>query len=474
MSAPHPRLLPLGIPLSEIQKRAQDPRYERIVKAIKRQADGFCKLNPQKPNMEVEDPLRSLGDAPQWLLVAYVIETDPAAKAVYKENLYRYVNLLLDWGLPKQDLPVAHAQLSLALTYDWLYNELPKELRDRIRLRLIEAARYAIGLEWVGCYMWRYGQFLANHNWFVHKIMGLAAVTLWTEDGDPLKPGELKNLLDEMVANFYFVEGVHSADGHPVEGPLYQDYGLRPFYDVATIITPLLNMKYDMLKAPVIKEQAPARLSTLLPGTTGFMVYSDSKPEQYSGALKEVYDYYDLKGLLESFFEKCRIGRVEFIPVNGDSRFAPGVAAEIKLNGKSAGFLGEVNPDFVKGFRTGNKIYYAELEASVLSMMMRPAGHYKAISQFPATTRDVALVADESLNCVDIINLVYGAKLPNFESVKLFDIFRDDNMKKAGKKSMAFQVTFRNSERTLTDEEVNTAFNKLRQKLADTLKVELR
>ncbi len=284
LSAPHPRLLPLGIPLSEIQKRAQDPRYERIVKAIKRQADGFCKLNPQKPNMEVEDPLRSLGDAPQWLLVAYVIETDPAAKAVYKENLYRYVNLLLDWGLPKQDLPVAHAQLSLALTYDWLYNELPKELRDRIRLRLIEAARYAIGLEWVGCYMWRYGQFLANHNWFVHKIMGLAAVTLWTEDGDPLKPGELKNLLDEMVANFYFVEGVHSADGHPVEGPLYQDYGLRPFYDVATIITPLLNMKYDMLKAPVIKEQAPARLSTLLPGTTGFMVYSDSKPEQYSGA----------------------------------------------------------------------------------------------------------------------------------------------------------------------------------------------
>ncbi len=206
----------------------------------------------------------------------------------------------------------------------------------------------------------------------------------------------------------------------------------------------------------------------------GIAITGQKHPEQYSGALKEVYDYYDLKGLLESFFEKCRIGRVEFIPVNGDSRFAPGVAAEIKLNGKSAGFLGEVNPDFVKGFRTGNKIYYAELEASVLSMMMRPAGHYKAISQFPATTRDVALVADESLNCVDIINLVYGAKLPNFESVKLFDIFRDDNMKKAGKKSMAFQVTFRNSERTLTDEEVNTAFNKLRQKLADTLKVELR
>jgi hypothetical protein len=284
LSGKHPRLLPLGITMDEIKKRSKDQRYAIYVNSIKTQAEGFCEFNPDKPNMTVEDPMRGLGDAPVWLAMAYIIETDPATKTKYQENLYRWMKLLIDWGIPKQDLPVAHCQESFAMVYDWLYDELPADLKAKIRQRIIDQVRYAMDMEWTGFYMWRYGQYLANHNWFVHNIMAMGALALWGDDAPPIQKGEVKSWLDEAVMNYYFVENVHSADGYAIEGPLYQDYGLRPFFSLATLLEPLIDLKYNLLRGDAIKKAAEARLSTMLPGTTGFMVYSDSKPDQYSGS----------------------------------------------------------------------------------------------------------------------------------------------------------------------------------------------
>jgi phenylalanyl-tRNA synthetase beta chain len=83
-------------------------------------------------------------------------------------------------------------------------------------------------------------------------------------------------------------------------------------------------------------------------------------------------------------------------------------------------------------------------------------------------------VASADLSCGDIIDFIRRKKLQNLESVQLFDIFEDDSLKAKQQKSMAFSLTFRNSERTLKDEEVNAAVEKLRNALANELKVELR
>ena len=72
------------------------------------------------------------------------------------------------------------------------------------------------------------------------------------------------------------------------------------------------------------------------------------------------------------------------------------------------------------------------------------------------------------------MDFIRRKKLQNLESVQLFDIFEDDAFKAKQQKSMAFSLTFRNSERTLKDEEVNAAVEKLRNALANELKVELR
>ena len=73
-----------------------------------------------------------------------------------------------------------------------------------------------------------------------------------------------------------------------------------------------------------------------------------------------------------------------------------------------------------------------------------------------------------------MIDFIRKCKAPDFESVRLFDIFADDELKKQHKRSMAYSLTFRNRERTLTDSEVNASAEKIRGKLAAELKVELR
>ncbi len=205
---------------------------------------------------------------------------------------------------------------------------------------------------------------------------------------------------------------------------------------------------------------------------TGMVLTGQRHPERFSKELEESFDFYDLKGMLEALFEKCRIAKVEFAAAS-DGRFEDGRCVEIKLNGRTAGFAGEVAAEHA-AFRTPYKVYYAELEASMLLEMTRGASCFKALSLFPSTARDVAMVADESLTNQEVINVIRGSKAPNFESVRLFDVFRDEAMKKNGRKSLAYQVVFRNPERTLTDAEVNAAFEKIRERLVKVLKVELR
>jgi len=114
------------------------------------------------------------------------------------------------------------------------------------------------------------------------------------------------------------------------------------------------------------------------------------------------------------------------------------------------------------------------LDADILLNSDRGTGNYKPFSLLPATSRDVAFVAPAALSHDQIIEFIRRCKLPDFESARLFDVFVDDKLKAEGRKSMAYEITFRSAERTLKDTEVNACFEKLRAKLAAELKVELR
>ena len=113
--------------------------------------------------------------------------------------------------------------------------------------------------------------------------------------------------------------------------------------------------------------------------------------------------------------------------------------------------------------------FVAQFDMAMLQAADHGVGYYVPFSLFPATSRDVAFVAPAGLTHADVLEFIRRAKPADLESVRLFDIFEKD-----GRKSMAYQLTFRNRERTLTDAEVNSRFEKLREKMRNELKVELR
>ena len=104
----------------------------------------------------------------------------------------------------------------------------------------------------------------------------------------------------------------------------------------------------------------------------------------------------------------------------------------------------------------------------------RPYPACKPLPLFPATERDIAFVADAALEHAKVIDFIRRCRVPFLESVQIFDIFADDKLRAAGRKSMAYKLTFRNRERTLTDVEINRSVDQLRAKLAVELQVELR
>ena len=195
-------------------------------------------------------------------------------------------------------------------------------------------------------------------------------------------------------------------------------------------------------------------------------------PERFSAEKSELFDFYDLKGVLESFFERLRLADVSFKPLK-DSRYKNGIAAEILIDGKRAGTAGEVAESLLKGSRIQAPLYMADLELDKVFAATEKSVLYVPLSQYPSVSRDVAFVADEALEHAQVIEFIKKAGLKYLETVELFDIFRGEAVG-AGKKSMAYSLTFRNPEKTLTDDEVNAAHEKLRQKLAAGLGVELR
>ena len=197
-------------------------------------------------------------------------------------------------------------------------------------------------------------------------------------------------------------------------------------------------------------------------------------PERFSAELEERYDFFDLRGVLEELCELYHIRNYRFVKLSGDSRFREGCAAELQINGRVAGALGEVNPKFASGWRTSDRVFIAQIEMSVLVGAAARKVEFRELAQFPATSRDVALVAPADMEHAGIVEFVKKCKLPDLESVRLFDVFVDEALKKAGKKSMAYQFTFRNRSRTLKDAEVNAVMDKLRGELAAKLKLELR
>ncbi|MFI3230352.1 MAG: phenylalanine--tRNA ligase subunit beta [bacterium] len=188
-------------------------------------------------------------------------------------------------------------------------------------------------------------------------------------------------------------------------------------------------------------------------------------------------DFYDAKGVFENLFKQLKMeNKVEYFKANTDSMtyMHPGRTASIKdLNGKVIGFVGEVHPKASKNYEIGEKVYFGYLYVRKLVELSDFGITYKPLPKYPSITRDIAMVVKEEVSVKEIEKIIKlkGGKL--LESIMLFDIYKGNQIKE-GYKSVAYNIEFRSSEKTLTDEEISPSINKILKELEGKLEAQLR
>jgi phenylalanyl-tRNA synthetase beta chain len=188
----------------------------------------------------------------------------------------------------------------------------------------------------------------------------------------------------------------------------------------------------------------------------------------WSGAERDAkVDIYDLKGLLEEFFEQFGVRGVTWSRRSEPTKLFL-ESATIQLGKFQLGELGQLLPALAKQYDLRDAVLLAELNLDFLLARRNPMRGFKPLPMFPSIRRDIAMVVSEGTAHESVLQTVKQAKPPNLESIELFDIFRGKNIP-AGQKSIAYAFIYRNSERTLTDAEVNAAHEKLIEQFKKSL-----
>ena len=178
-------------------------------------------------------------------------------------------------------------------------------------------------------------------------------------------------------------------------------------------------------------------------------------------------DFYTLKGMVEQILSELKIADVEYVRANDcdkfDEKYAlhPGRSAVIIKDGAYLGIMGEVHPDVQETYEIGVKTYVAKLNIPELMAAAADKITYQPLPKFPASTRDLSLLVDEDMPVAELEKAIKGAVGKILEKVTLFDVYRSDDMKKNGKKSIAYSISMRSHEGTLTDEQADGAMKRV-------------
>jgi phenylalanyl-tRNA synthetase beta chain len=181
------------------------------------------------------------------------------------------------------------------------------------------------------------------------------------------------------------------------------------------------------------------------------------------------FDLFDLKGILKAaLFSDMIFLREE------PTSFAPLLCRMIDRGGDQVGKIGQLRPGLAKEIGARDPVFVAELTLKPGENVKRFV--YKVLDRFPPVTRDVAFLADKELKYQAVLDTFVAANEPLLVDVRLFDLFVDPSGQKVplNKKSTACSLTYRASDRTLTQEEANAAHSRLKLQLVDRLGVTLR
>jgi phenylalanyl-tRNA synthetase beta chain len=198
-------------------------------------------------------------------------------------------------------------------------------------------------------------------------------------------------------------------------------------------------------------------------------VLSGSRAELSWQADKEPLDFFDAKGVVESFLNQ--LGLRATFNIGDDEILLPGRGANIIIEDDKVGIVGSVHPRVAQAFELSNAICLMEIDLEKVLTKITGIKEYQPIPRFPSVPRDIALVVDEQVSYRTVENIIQS--FPLVTQITLFDLYRGKQIPES-KKSFAIRIIYQSSSHTLTDEEVDQTQEQMLARLNQELGATLR
>lgn len=184
-------------------------------------------------------------------------------------------------------------------------------------------------------------------------------------------------------------------------------------------------------------------------------------------------DYLDLKGIVENVIDGLGITKAKYVRESENPSYHPGKTASLMVRNKKVGVFGEIHPDVTESYGIDVDCYVAELDLDALFEASSTTKTYKPLPKFPAVTRDIALLCDDSILVAEIEETIRKAGGNLVEKVQLFDIYKGAQIPE-GKKSIAYAIAYRDEKKTLEDKDIAKVHDKILKALEHKLGAVLR
>lgn len=309
---------------------------------------------------------------------------------------------------------------------------------------------------------------------------------------DNLQISPLKNKIRHFIVSNGFTEiltqnmvDTRSAEiftSNPVKiaNPLGEELSImRPSIVPSILKTINLNIRYGNTNLKIFEIGKIFKHTddnkALLPGyeereILAISLIGKTFPKQWSEK-ERPFDFYDLKGFVEDFADFLRLP-ISFSKIDSDGIYSPN-SLKIELDNYTIGYCGYVNRGILKNYDIEEDVLLAEIDFSQITHYKTVENKYEPVSPFPTVDRDLAFIVDESTEAKSLLDEIRsnGGKL--LSNVLIFDVYAGKNIPE-GKKSLAFSLIFSSSERTLTDEEVDSTINQIIKAVESKFNAQLR
>ena len=198
---------------------------------------------------------------------------------------------------------------------------------------------------------------------------------------------------------------------------------------------------------PTTPDELPVEKNTLIAG-----LYGD-------GA-----DFFQMKGIVEELLSAISVYDYDVEACCDNPSYHPGRCANLVKDGRVFGVMGEIHPAVAENYGMDCRVYSFSLDADALFELSQPEKTYKPLPKFPAVTRDLALLCDESIPVGTLEKAIVRGGDSLLEAIQLFDVYQGAQIE-TGKKSVAFSITLRSADSTLTDEQTNSVMKKVMKEL---------